>query len=113
MNFEEKIKKWVYIDNQIKTYNDKIKELRNMKQELSNDLLQYANDNGLNKSVIHISDGKLRFIKSQVATPLSFKYIEKTLGEVIANKQQSDAIINHLKNNREIKTVYELKRYMN
>jgi hypothetical protein len=113
MSFENKIQEWVSIDNKIKIYNDKIKELREKKTELNTELTYHAEQNGLDKSVIQISDGKLKFTKNAVSTPLSFKYIEKTLGEIIPNKEQATIILNHIKNNREVKMVHELKRYMN
>ena len=38
MSFENKIQEWVSIDNKIKIYNDKIKELREKKTELNTEL---------------------------------------------------------------------------
>jgi dihydroorotase len=45
--------------------------------------------------------------------PLTFKYIEKTLGEVIKNESQVKLIMEHLKLKRETKIVSEIKRLYN
>jgi hypothetical protein len=111
MNFEQTIQQWVLLDNQIKIYNEKIKELRDKKNVVEQKLSQHAASNDLTNSVIKITDGKLKFVNTKITTPLTFKYLEKSLGEIIKNTQQVNAIINHVKNNRECKIVSELKRY--
>jgi hypothetical protein len=113
MNFEQTVQQWVLIDNQMKLYNEKIKELREKKNNIEEKLSTYANDNKLTNSFIGISDGKLKFTNSKITAPLTFKYLEKSLGEIIKNPQQVTTIINHVKNNREYKIVNELKRYYN
>jgi uncharacterized coiled-coil DUF342 family protein len=113
MNFEQTIQQWVLFDNQIKTYNEKLKELRNKRDNIEEKLSQYALNNNLTNSIIKTTDGKLKFINTKIASPLSFKYLEKSLGEIIKNSEQVNTIINHIKNNREHKIVTELKRYYN
>lgn len=113
MNFEQTVQQWVLIDNQMKLYNEKIKELREKKNNIEEKLNIYANNNKLTDSFIGISDGKLKFINSKITSPLTFKYLEKSLGEIIKNPQQVTTILNYLKNNREYKIVNEIKRYYN
>ena len=48
-----------------------------------------------------------------VPAPLTFRYIEKSLGEVIKNESQVKQIVEYLKNKREIKSVSEIKRFSN
>jgi hypothetical protein len=45
MNFEHTLQQWVLLDNQIKTYSDKIKELREKKDIIEKSALQFANNN--------------------------------------------------------------------
>ena len=113
MNFEQTIQQWVLLDNQIKIHNEKLKELRNKRDNIEEKLSQHALNNNLTNSTIKTSDGKLKFVNTKIASPLTFKYLEKTLGEIIKNSEQVSAIINHIKNNRECKIVHELKRYYN
>ena len=113
MNFEQQIKEWVSIDNQLKILNDKVKYLREQKTNLNENIINYANKNNMLNSNIQISDGKLKFTNTKVPTPLSFKYLEKCLGEVIRNENQVKQIMDYVKSKREIKSISEIKRFSN
>lgn len=113
MSFEQNIQKWVSLDNKIKILNDNLNQLREQRAELSKSLYNYAERNNLNNANIQISDGKLKFVTNKVSNPLSFKYVEKSLGEIISNEEQVKKIVNYLKEHREFKTVQELKRFSN
>jgi HD superfamily phosphohydrolase len=113
MSFEQNIQQWVSVDNQLKTLNDKMKVLRDTRNALSGNITNYAEKNNLTNSTVNISDGKLKFINTKVQTPLTFKFLEKTLGEVIRNEVQAKIIVDQLKDKRDIKIVPEIKRFSN
>jgi len=113
MSFEDNIKKWVQLDNQIKIYSDKIKQLRDEKSSLTNNLMTQADDNNYKNAVIQITDGKLKFTTTKVQSPLTFKYIEDTLVGTIKDSNARDIIIKRLKDNRDVKYTSEIKRYPN
>jgi len=113
MSFEQKIQQWVSVDNQIRVLNEKMKELRDKKNNLNNELTNYAKENSLENSTIQISDGKLKFAHTKIQSSLTFKYLEKSLNEIIKNESQAQKIINYIKNNRETKYVPEIKRFTN
>jgi hypothetical protein len=115
MSFENQIQQWVTIDNELRNLNEKIKVLRDNRTTLSENIIIYANDKNLANanSVINISDGKLKFVNTKIQEGLTFKYLEKSLAEIINNPSQLKLIIEHLKNNRTTKTVQEIKRYSN
>jgi uncharacterized coiled-coil DUF342 family protein len=110
MSFEENIQQWVSIDNQIKLLSDKIHQLREKKHELSENINSHIEKNDLKNATVQISDGRLRFVSTKVASPLTFKYVEKSLGEVIKDQNQVKRLVEYLKTNREIKIVQEIKR---
>ena len=111
--FEQQIQQWVSLDNQLKVYNEKIRELREKRQAMQETLINYAETNKLENSTIQISDGKLRFTNTKVSGPLTFKYLEKTLGTIIKDENQSKRILDYIKQQREIKVVPEIKRFYN
>jgi HD superfamily phosphohydrolase len=113
MNFEQTIQQWLLLDNQIKSYNEKIKELRSKRENVEQKLSQHALNNNLMNSVIKTTDSRLKFVNTKITAPLTFKYIEKTLGEIIKNTEQVNTIVNYIKNNREQKILPEIKRYYN
>jgi len=111
MSFENNVQKWVSIDNEIKRLNEKLKSLRDEKNSLNTQIISYVDTNNLNNSQVGISDGKLRFVVTKVAQPLTFKYLEDNLSQIIQNKDQVSLILNHLKNKRITKSIPEIKRY--
>jgi hypothetical protein len=111
MSFEEKIQQWVMLDNQLKILNEKIREIRDKKNDLGENIQYYVENNNLNNAVVQISDGKLKFVKTKVTSPLTFKYIEKSLGEIIKNDTQVEKIIEYLKQKRDSKIISEIKRF--
>jgi len=113
MSFESQIQQWVLIDNQIKQINEKTKELREKRNLIEENIIQYTKTNNIKDSSIRISDGKLKITNTRIPEPLTFKYLEKSLSEIIKNESQLNLIINHLKQNRSIKNIEEIKRVSN
>lgn len=110
MSFEQNIKSWVSLDNQIKQQNEKIQLLKEERSEIGNSINRFIEDKNLQNAVVQISDGKLRFTTTKIAQPLTFKYIEQCLGEIIKDVDQVDKIINYIKSKREIKLNSDIKR---
>ena len=113
MSFENQIQQWVQLDNQLKQINEKAKELREKRNTLEQNITNYASSNNLSNATVQISDGKLKFANTKVPEPLTFKYLEKTLREVIKNESQVKLIMEHIKQKRAVKLVPEIKRFSN
>ena len=111
MSFESKIQQWVSLDNQLKQLNEKVKDLRDKRNNLEENITSYASENNLSNATVKISDGRLKFANTKVQEPLTFKYLERTLGEVIKNEAQVKLIMEHLKQKRSFKMVPEIKRF--
>jgi hypothetical protein len=111
MSFENQIQQWVSLDNQLKQMNEKVKEIREKRNTLEKNITNYASSNNLSNSTIQISDGKLKFANTRVPEPITFKYLENTLGEIIKNESQVKLIMEYIKNKRNIKIVPEIKRF--
>ena len=108
--FQKNIQDWVTVDNQIKTLNQEIKELRGNRNSLTNNIFTYAESNNLENAVIQISDGKLKFQNLKQTAPISFKLVKEVLNECIDNEEHVEAIITAIKNKRESKYTYDIKR---
>jgi hypothetical protein len=113
MSFENQIQQWVQIDNQLKDLTEKTKTLRDKRNTLEENITNYVSTNNLSNATVNISDGKLKFVNTRVPETLTFKYLEKTLGEVIKNESQVKQIMEHIKLKRNIKVVSEIKRFSN
>ena len=111
MSFEENIKKWVFVDNQIKSLNEKTKQLRDEKNSMEENIMNYVEKNKLTNATINITDGKLRFISTKQTSPLTLKYVEECLGKCINNTDHVEKIMQVIKESREIKQSMDIKRY--
>jgi len=111
MSFENQIQQWVLIDNELKKMNDIIKDLRDKRAQLSENIIKYAGNNNMSNAVIQISDGKIKFANTKIPETLTFKYLEKSLSEIIKNDSQVKLIIEHIKSNRNTQITTEIKRF--
>jgi hypothetical protein len=111
MNFEQQIQQWVTIDNQLKILGEKVKELRDKKNSISEQINNRVETEQLSNASIKINDGQLKFIKVKETQVLTFKYLETCLSEIIKNEDQVKKIVEYIKNKREIKYVPEIKRF--
>jgi hypothetical protein len=107
---EAKIKRWVELDNQIKSSADEIRDIRTEKAVINDEILDIVEEKQLDKATVNISDGKLRFVAAKHTAPLTMTYIEKCLSELITNGKQVEQIMMYIKKNRVTKTTMEIKR---
>ena len=108
--FQENIKDWVSLDNKIKKIQQEVKEIRNMKNELTDRIFTYAEDNNLGNAVIQISDGKLKFQNVKSTSPLSYGFLEKCLLECMNDENQVKELVTYIKSKRTHKTSYDIRR---
>lgn len=109
-DFQEDIKDWVNIDNQLKKLNLQCKMLRQEKKNKEYNIFNYAEDNELQNAIIEITDGKLKFQQYKQSSPLTFKFLENCLNECINNEEQVKTIIKYIKQKREIKYENKISR---
>lgn len=113
MAFENNIKKWVLVDNEIKKMNEQIKDLRNKRNEYQQEIYNYVTDNQLENATIQINDGKLKFNEIKQTSPLTIKFIKECLMEIIDSDEQVEQIINHIKERRNVKYIKDIRRLYN
>ena len=111
--FTNMIKEWVTIDNELRELSLKSKSLREKKNNVNNNVINYIENNNLDNAIIKISDGTLKFNYTNISQPLTFKYINECLNDIINDKNQVETIINYIKNKRNVKSIMDIKRNYN
>jgi len=111
--FQTQIKRWIEFDNQTNKINKELKTLRDQKNELQDKITEYVYEHKINKTIININDGKLRFTTTKTSAPLTLKYIQKCLADLIENEEQINAIMTYIKDNREQIETTSIKRTYN
>lgn len=108
--FIKAVKHWVSLDNQLRIFNERIREAREAKTILTQQIYQYTEDNNFTNPSIEISDGELIVCDKREYSSLSFSYIDKCLTKLIKDPAHVDRIIHALKENREQFVVPDIRR---
>lgn len=111
--FQEHIKKWVSLDTRLKSVNEKAKEIRSERNELTDNIIDFVDDNNLSSSTIKISDGKLKFSQTKQTAPITLGFLENCLLEIINDEEKVRQIMNYVKEKRDVKIIPDIKRFYN
>lgn len=109
-SLEENIKKWVEYDTYLKKYQQMMKDLREKREEVENEIHMQVSSRGT-KPIINISDGLLKFSKTTVQQPLSYKLIETSLKKITDNDVEINKIMDVIRSSRSTKECNVIKRY--
>ena len=110
LEFQNDVQKWVALDSQLKLANDKIRQLRESKTMLTTKICTFIDTQNMRDTKLEISDGNLKVYDRKEYSPITFAYIETSLDKIIPNKDHVTYIIKHLKENREVTTVSDIRR---
>ena len=108
--FQNNIKQWVTIDNDIKTLSENLKDLKTERSQISDNILNFVEQENLNTTTIQINDGALKFTKTKQTSNLTLSYVKECLEKCISNEDDINTIMNVIKTSRESKYSNEIKR---
>ena len=108
--FVNDVQRWVVLDTQLKLANEKLKQMRESKNQLTSQICNYVDTKNMRDTKLEISDGNLRVYDRKEYSPITFTYIEACLDKIIPNKEHVAHIIKHLKDNRDITIVSDIRR---
>jgi len=111
--FQVEIKEWVNLDSQSKLLNEKLKDVRHRKNEISDNIFEFVQDNNLSSSTIKISDGRLKFAQSKQTAPITLGFLETCLMELFNTEEKVGEIMDYIKSKRDFKYSSEIKRFYN
>ena len=112
---EQRIQRWVQLDNNIKLMNDQVRALRESRNDVESSILKHVTDHNLSHATVRLKDGTLRFafnVKQPPAITLAF--LSEALAEC-CHPQQAAAIMQHVRAKRDAaaKLVPEIRRHTN
>ena len=116
---ETKIVQWVQCDNQLKEYNDKMKEkmkpVKEMRDKLSNEILQEIDIGNVEKSKIPTFN--IQALNTSIVPTVSNsyegysnKFLHECFTEYFGSDEQAKELIQFMKNKRKVEKMYSLKR---
>ena len=111
--FVENVQKWLLYEQQLKIVTDKVKQIRESKNETAESICNYMQTHGLTNKKIKINDGELKICEKKEYSPLTYTYVEECLAKIITEKENVEFIMDYLKQNREIKITHEIRKTTN
>jgi hypothetical protein len=93
------MEQFLQIDNKIKELNDQLRNLRERRNLLEAHIIKN-----------NLQHNQCKIVETRHAEPVTFRYLEKSLGEIIPDKQQLQKVIQHVKQRRQITINKEVKR---
>lgn len=111
-SLEQRIQRWVQLDNAIKQVNDQVRELRESRNAMESSILTHVAEHNLSHATVRIKDGTLKFAFNVRQPPaLTLSFLNDALVEC-CSPQQAAAIMQHVRAKRETaaKLVPEIRR---
>lgn len=112
-DFEENVKKYVLIDNKIKSAQDAIRILKKEKENAGENILIYIKTNKLEEAPINITGGKIKYFVSKTTSPINQTYIQNRLETYFKSKTKAKEVTDFIYSNRETKERETIKRTKN
>ncbi len=106
--FEQGFKKWALLDNRIRKANTELKNWRSERDTIESQVCAYMQQKGSKR--IDTGDSVVTFCEHNEYQTLTYGYVEKCLGEIIADQEHVKHIMNYLKSKREINKTTGLRR---
>ena len=110
VEFQNDVQKWVALDTQLKMANEKIRQMRDSRNQLTTQICKFIDTQNMRGTKLEISDGSLKVYDRKEYSPITFGYVEASLEKIIPNKEHVTCIMKYLKENREITTVPDIRR---
>ena len=108
-DFKMKVKQWLEIDEEIKKMENKIKEMKKLKNKnLEPQITSFMRT--YNISDLNTDNGKLRCNERNTKKSLNKNNIRENLSQVIQDSVKLDQAMNLILNNREVVTTYKLTK---
>jgi len=116
---ESKIVQWVQCDDQIKEYNDKMKEkikpVKEMRDKLGDEILQEINISSIEKS--NIPTFNIQALNTSIVPTVNNsyegftnKFLSDCFTEYFNSEEKSKELLTFMKNKRKVEKKYSLKR---
>lgn len=106
--FEQEFKKWAQLDSKIRTANADLKTWRSERETTEAKICEYMKSKGSKN--INTNDSVITLCEETSYQSLTYGYVEKCLGEIIADKEHVKHIMNYLKSKREVSKSTGLRR---
>lgn len=104
-NVVDIVRKWCKIEQDIKNASKELKEKRQMKKDLSNELVAIMKSNDID--CFDITGGKILYSQNNVKKPITRQHLFASLSQLFtktgASEEDINGTVDHIMNSREVK----------
>ncbi len=111
VDFTNKVKEWLMLDDDIKTLTKAASERRKKKNEMTPEILNFMNKYDIQD--LNTKDGKLQYAKSTITKPMNKEYLRNRLSDFFRNIKKAEDCTNYLLENRIKEEKIRLRRVSN
>lgn len=111
MSFVDNIKKWVAIDDEIKTINASLREKRDQRNRILSSIIEHKRDNGLEGKPIKYNNQILKFTVTRQYQTITYDFLKTCLSDLIEDDEQVEVMMKYIKEKRDFKNVEDIKRF--
>lgn len=108
VEFKEKIKRWLELDDDIKTLQKAIKDRKTLKNELTPEILEFMDQHDIKD--LNTRDGRLQYSKSTTKKALNKKTLTNRLTDFFKDLSKGEKVADFILNNRDTVDRVRLKR---
>lgn len=103
----DSIKEWLKLENEIKLLNGEVKERKQKKKNLTNNLIETMKNHQIDS--FDMSNGKLIYGQSKVKQPINKKLLLDSLSKYFKDENSIEEITQHILDSRNIKVKDNLR----
>lgn len=104
------VKQYMEYDNTYNELNQQLKDIKENKNIIENQIIEIIKDKNYNNIKIETSDSIIKFNDNITTSGLTFRYLEECLNLLIKDKNKIKEYIDFIKNNRTSKSEINIKR---
>ena len=108
-NFSQDVQTYLQLEDQIQELQSQLKSLRETKQTTQQKITRTMQENQWENRTFALGGKSVSFVERKQYSTLSFTYLAEKLPKIIPDQNQVDYVIQYLKEQREVKTIPDLK----
>lgn len=109
--FTDNIKKWVALDDEIKSINATLREKREQRNRVLSSIIEHKTNNGLEGKTIKYNNQTLKFTVTRQYQTITYDFLKTCLSELVEDDEQVELMMKYIKDKRDYKNVEDIKRF--
>ena len=112
MEIKEELIKWINLEKRYKDLSEEISDIKQKKNNIKEKIINLSESLKIDNRIIKLNEYKIRFVENKSYQPLSFKFLEECLNDVIKEKEQINLLLNYIKSKRRIIVNKDIKEFI-